>query len=256
MKNPTGLTSVTFRHLSVRQIIDLTCQAGGQGIEWGSDVHVKPEDLDHARMTGQLCRQAGLEVFSYGSYYKLNQGLNPQVEFRQLTQAALALGAPLIRIWAGRTPSAQVSEAQMEQAVRETLQCCEIAREAGLQVAFEYHRRSLTDCADSAVNLMNRVNHPALKLYWQPNPELSEQENREELKRIRPWLCRVHVFSWLPDNTRLPLREQQSRWQNWLSLIDSSVPLLLEFVMEDREEQFRQDLADLNRWLAEKTNAD
>ena len=61
MKNPTGLTSVTFRHLSVRQIIDLTCQAGGQGIEWGSDVHVKPEDLDHARMTGQLCRQAGLD---------------------------------------------------------------------------------------------------------------------------------------------------------------------------------------------------
>ena len=115
-------------------------------------------------------------------------------------------------------------------------------------MAFEYHRRSLTDCADSAVNLMNRVNHPALKLYWQPNPELSEQENREELKRIRPWAVPRSCDFLAAGQYPAAVKGAAIRWQNWLSLIDSSVPLLLEFVKEDREEQFRQDLADLNRW--------
>ena len=45
---PVGLTSVTFRQLSVGEIIALARETGCTGIEWGSDVHIKPKQLDQA----------------------------------------------------------------------------------------------------------------------------------------------------------------------------------------------------------------
>ncbi len=49
---PVGLTSVTFRQLTVDQIITLARETGCTGIEWGSDVHVPQMRLDQ---TGQSC---------------------------------------------------------------------------------------------------------------------------------------------------------------------------------------------------------
>ena len=45
---PTGLLSVTFRHLPFERIIELAAEAGLDGIEWGGDVHVPPGDLKQA----------------------------------------------------------------------------------------------------------------------------------------------------------------------------------------------------------------
>ncbi len=44
----TGLCSITFRSLSVDAIIELATKARLDGIEWGSDVHVPPGDLELA----------------------------------------------------------------------------------------------------------------------------------------------------------------------------------------------------------------
>ena len=55
---PTGLLSVTFRNLPFEQIIDLTVQAGLDGIEWGGDVHVPPGELKPAERIGQAAREA------------------------------------------------------------------------------------------------------------------------------------------------------------------------------------------------------
>ena len=67
---PTGLLSVTFRSLPFERIIDLTVQAGLDGIEWGGDVHVPPGELKLAERIGQAARGAGLVNFSYGSYWR------------------------------------------------------------------------------------------------------------------------------------------------------------------------------------------
>ena len=79
---PVGLTSVTFRQLTADQIITLARETGCTGIEWGSDVHVPANRLDLAARAAEACRQNQLAVFSYGSYYKLNQGLNPDIDFQ------------------------------------------------------------------------------------------------------------------------------------------------------------------------------
>ena len=157
------------------------------------------------------------------------------------------------RIWAGRTASAQADDDFFQKAVAETQRCCDLAAKVGIDVAFEYHRKSLTDNSASAVKLLKAVNRSNCKTYWQPNPELTVEENSRELEEIRPWLARVHVFSWLPDNTRLPLAAQEAAWKNWLTLIPREIPLILEFVKEDQPEQFRQDMETLQKWLPHNT---
>ena len=98
---PVGLTSVTFRQMSVDEIIALARETGCTGIEWGSDVHIKPKQLDLAGQAAEACRQNQLAIFSYGSYYKLNRsrsgyrfpGLSR--DRRQIGSAACAdLGRP------------------------------------------------------------------------------------------------------------------------------------------------------------------
>ena len=61
---PVGLTSVTFRQLSVDEIIALARETGCTGIEWGSDVHIKPKQLDLAGQAAEACRQNQLAIFS------------------------------------------------------------------------------------------------------------------------------------------------------------------------------------------------
>ena len=83
----TGLVSVTFRQKSVEEIAALTAEAGLSGVEWGGDVHVPPGDREAARRAARLTRQAGLEVLSYGSYYRCQPG----EDFTPVLESALAL---------------------------------------------------------------------------------------------------------------------------------------------------------------------
>lgn len=69
-----GLVSITYRKLTPAEIIPLVRDAGLSCIEWGSDVHVPQTDLENARRVGEMTREAGLTVSSYGSYYRLGAG--------------------------------------------------------------------------------------------------------------------------------------------------------------------------------------
>ncbi len=86
--------------------MELARRAGLAGIEWGGDVHVKPGDEAEALRVGSLTRNAGLQVSSYGSYFRLCAQEEPETAFAPVLASARALGAPLIRVWAGERDSA------------------------------------------------------------------------------------------------------------------------------------------------------
>jgi 3-dehydroshikimate dehydratase len=56
----TGLLSVTFRKLTVEEIVDLVCQAGLEAIEWGGDIHVPHGDPGKAQEVRSITEEAGL----------------------------------------------------------------------------------------------------------------------------------------------------------------------------------------------------
>ena len=66
----TGVCSVTFRKFDVETVIRLTADAGLDGIEWGSDVHVPMGDPAWAAKVRQMTVDAGLEVLGLGSYFR------------------------------------------------------------------------------------------------------------------------------------------------------------------------------------------
>ena len=104
-----GLVSITFRGLTPQQIINGAVDAGVEGIEWGGDVHVPHGELATAREVAERTRDAGLAVSSYGSYYRFNES---DVQFSHVLATAVALGAPVIRVWAGRQGSADADAAE------------------------------------------------------------------------------------------------------------------------------------------------
>ncbi len=245
-----GVCSVTFRRLSAQQVIRLASQAGLKGIEWGGDIHVPHGNLTVAREVARQTRDAGLEVSSYGSYYRV--GHEDELPFAKVLETALELGAPVIRVWAGKQGSREASPEYRQQVVDDSRRIAELARRAGLTVCYEYHPNTLTDTSASAQKLLEEVAHPAMRSYWQPEVGQPAFRNVRDLRCVLTWLVNVHVYWWTQGNVRAPLRNGEKDWQRYLELITLTGRehwLLLEFVRDDSPDAFLEDAITLKQWL-------
>lgn len=243
-----GLVSVTFRQLPSEAVVDLACQAGLSGIEWGGDIHVPHGDLAQARRVGDLTRSAGLHVVSYGSYYRVWP--REPAPFESVLDTALALGAPTIRVWAGKTGSLQTQPQDRSAVVAESQRIAGLASQAGVTIAFEFHADTLTDTDESAVALLESANQPNLRCYWQPRVSASIQQNQASLATLAPWLHHLHVFHWNSTSggqyERRPLQEGAAGWSKYLAAADRQAGdryAMLEFTQDDSPQAFLNDAA-------------
>lgn len=246
-----GLVSITFRGLMPERIVQLVAEAGLQGIEWGGDIHVPHGDVAQAKHVRKLTLDHGLEVAAYGSYYRLGSGM----AFEPVLASAEALGAPVIRVWAGTKGSAETTDEERAAIVRESAAIADRAAAAGIRIAYEYHGNTLTDTSASASALLEVVQHPNLYAYWQPPVGLDASERMEGLRLVLPRLSHLHVFTWAVRDgklERLPLREGEAEWRRYLQ-VASELPesryAMLEFVKDDAEAAFREDAKTLLEWL-------
>lgn len=249
-----GLVSVTFRALAPAEIINLVRQAGLRGIEWGGDIHVPHGNLARARAVRALTHAAGLTVAAYGSYYRAAKSEADGLPFGRVLETAVELGAPLIRVWAGPAASADASDAQRAEVAADLRRIAGLAAAARVGVSLEYHSGTLTDTGDSALRLVQDVNHPNLRTYWQPPLGVETDRNLHDLRRLLPWLTHLHVYHWrsVTPIEKLPLAAGTDRWRQFLDLA-ATVPgdryALLEFVEGDAPVNFLRDAATLKDWL-------
>lgn len=229
-----GLCSVTLRQHSVEDVLAVARDAGLRCVEWGADVHAPPDDVARLRDVRRLTEDAGLRVASYGSYWRA--GVSPVADLAALTSAAQALGAPRVRVWAGRGGSRQADDRAREAVARGLREACVLARNHGLTLTLEFHPDTLTDTVDSTLELLDRVADPALRTYWQPRLDEPATSAVDGLRRLLPVLTGVHVFSWWPGTTRIPLAARADLWTAALDLLVAEAEpcdLLLEFVPHD-----------------------
>jgi 3-dehydroshikimate dehydratase len=252
--NHPGLVSVTFRALTPSRIIELVREAGLECIEWGGDVHVPHGDLQRAREVRGLTEAAGLRVSSYGSYYRIWP--REPVSFDVVLETAIELGAPRIRVWAGRIGSAQADAEHWQHVIDESRGIGEKAAQAGIGVAYEYHNNTLTDTRQSVLRLLREVAHPNIFSFWQPPVQLSGDENMEGLEEILPWLRSVHVFAWQAAQKtgeqalRLPLAAKEDEWRAYLEKVSTTGrdhDILLEFERSDSTQAFSEDAQTLKK---------
>lgn len=243
-----GICSITFRELSVEEIIEEVKKAGLNAIEWGSDVHVLPNNKERAREVAQLMDDAGLESSSYGSYYRV--GIENDNSFEEILETAVILKAKDIRVWAGRKGSADADEDYREAVIKDSQRIAKLAAAEGIRVSYEYHGKTLTDTIDSTLDLLESVDQENVRLYWQPAVGLEKEERLTNIQAVGEYITNVHVFKWKQID-RLALEEGIEEWVDYVEKIDqlSQNPketyYLLEFVKDDSLEQFHSDAKSL-----------
>ncbi len=251
--NKIGLCSVTFRKLSVTEIIDLAKQAEITGIEWGGDIHVPANDIDNAKLVAKKTREAGLEVASYGSYYKVGESDN-KFSFDEVLKTALALETKNIRIWAGNIPSSQASLKQRDAIIAETKEIAALAKQHDITLSFEYHYNTLADSLTSARALIEAINMDNVALYWQSDVGISFIEKMYNLRFMKHHVSNVHVFYW-DESKREKLADGYYDWLSYLKQLNLALDkpryYFIEFVKDDDPKQFLEDVKTLKQVLAD-----
>jgi sugar phosphate isomerase/epimerase len=248
----SGLVSITFRQLLPEEIVDLVRQAGLQAIEWGGDVHAPHGDLDRAAEVRRMTEAAGLAISAYGSYYRVGESEDEGLSFADVLATASALGAPAIRVWAGRQASATAAPAYRAKVVAESRRIATMSAAHRISVAYEYHGQTLTDANESAMRLLEEVDHPNLFTFWQPPNQTNQATRMAGLEAILPKLTNIHVFYWESSRNRFPLAEGASIWLPFLQTIRRTGRdhyASLEFVQNDDLENFLRDAETLKGWL-------
>jgi len=266
-----GLCSISFNNkLTWEQVVDLTASTVLRGIEWGGNIHAPHGDLERARAIKNRCRDAGLMVSSYGSYYRVGQ-MAPELPFAKVLDSALELGAPMIRVWAGTKDHEEVNAQEYQGVVDDTLAIAEMAAKAGVKIGFEYHPYTLTNSPAHTAELEARVRHPAVEFYWQPPFGRDADYCASSLEGVLPRLANLHVFHWtigspeantvhagmrplkFPDEFfRHPLSEGAALWRRYFDLAGGCQGnrwALLEFIKGDEPEQLKLDAATLAQLL-------
>lgn len=245
-----GLCSVTFRDKAVEEVIALAKAANLDGVEWGGDTHVPETDIDNAYNVAQLMEEANLQTTSYGSYYRLGSFQ----DFQPFLAVAKALGAPIIRVWAGDEGSSDADEKYRQQIIEDANRIGELASISSLSITVEYHSDTLTDTPESALQLMREIDSPNVFLYWQPAESLSINERLDSLQDLAPWITNVHVFHWKDYYTRYPLADGFDEWKRYIKTIEEHSPnkqvYLIEFVPgEDQVQSFYESVKTLKELL-------
>ncbi|MGC5010676.1 sugar phosphate isomerase/epimerase family protein [Streptosporangium sp. DT93] len=271
VSSPTaGMCSVTYRPLSADRIVELAAAAGLDRVEWGQDAHVPLGDEAEARRVAEATRAAGLEVSALGSYYRVGVVADAEEDrrmWRQVLDAARALGAPRIRVWAGNTGSADVGAAGRRRIVDGLKRCVDSAAETttdggtggtggtgggtGITVATEFHADTLTDEIVSARSMLDDV--PGLRTYWQPPNGMPDEEALSGLRAVLDRVDGVHVFSWWPTSReRWPLEHREALWRGALATVAATgreIDASIEFVPGDDPAVLPREAATLRRYL-------
>jgi len=241
----SGVCSVTFRDKEPKEIIEIVSKAGIQSIEWGSDVHVKAGDVKTAQKVREWSEDAGVDVSSYGSYYRL--GMNHDVA--PYLESAKALGARQIRIWGGLNPSSYMSFDVRLELIREAKEISRMAAAYGISLSTECHSGTVTDIPESLLYFMYEVNEPNFCSYWQELLHIQEERQLHSLKTLYSSgkLTNLHVYQF--DNMKMQrkqtlLREGRDKWMERLMVFKSDIQTryaILEFVKDGDLESFIDD---------------
>lgn len=244
-----GLVSVSFRQLRAEAVIRLAAECRLSCLEWGSDIHVPVGDLEQARKIGRWTREAGLSICSYGSYYCLQEATDSGQPFETVVETALALGAPDIRVWAGRPSTFKPYKG--DRIITHALRAATIAEAAGLSISYERHAGTLTETNETYRRLLEDTPHPAIRALWQPPMRGSLHESLEGLRTVLPRLHHIHVSHW--ESEQLSLTRGEAFWRPHLSLLQeestSLTELLLEFVPGNDPNVLSREADILLHWI-------
>ncbi|MBP3242038.1 hypothetical protein BXO88_14375 [Oribacterium sp. C9] len=249
-----GIVSATFKNESPDFVLEQTGKAGLRGIEWSENWHVPLGDKNFSENLRSRTIERGIEIAAYGSYFRLATEKDPERRFQMSIDNAVALKAPVIRIWGGTKATKDLSQEEWTSLKDESSRISSQAKKYGIKVALEWHKNTVTDTNETALRFLNEVESDNLYCLWQPTMELSMEQRTAGLDLVESQrkLLNIHVYHW-DERGRRPFSEGISEWKTYFSHVDTSLTRygLLEFVMGDTKEQFFDDAKEYLNLLKE-----
>ena len=239
-----GLVSISFRKHTPEEIIQAVKAAGLSCIEWGSDVHAPCKDTDRLQSIAALQKEYGIECSSYGTYFNLET--HSLDDLPDYIAAAKILGTNILRLWGGTRKGEDMTVEELSAFTNTCRRAAAMAEEAGVILCLECHMRSVTETPDYAVSLMEAVNSPHFRMYWQPFQWLDTEGSLAVAKAVAPYARHIHVFNWRGGD-RFPLLDAVEDWKAYLTAFTTPRTLLLEFMPDDRMESLPNEADALRR---------
>ncbi len=243
-----GLVSVSFRGKTPEEILQAVKAAGLSSIEWGSDVHAPCADISNLERIAKLQKELGIACSSYGTYFRI--GVHTPEGIRPYIVAAGILGTGILRLWCGDKGSAKYTDTERERLLGECITLAKIAEAHGVKLCMECHINTFTDMRESALWLMESVNSPYFRMYWQPNQFVSAEENLAYARLLAPYTEHIHVFHWL-GKEKFPLQCGIEVWRQYLTCFDGERTLLLEFMPDGKIESLPTEADTLSMIIGE-----
>ena len=239
-----GLVSISFRKLTAEQIIAAAKDADLSCIEWGSDVHAPCDDLAKVSAVAAATQAAGLTCCSYGTYFYL--GETPISQLSDYIAAAKLLGTDILRLWCGKKSTCQYTPEEAEALYAVCREAAAIAEQENVTLCMECHPNTYTEELGGALALMQAVDNPHFRMYWQPNQYRTEAEKLAYAQGIAPYVKHIHVYQW-KGKEHFPLSGGIDQWQKYLSHFSGDHCLLLEFMPNHIVEELPAEAAALRR---------
>ena len=230
MKNSNytlGLVSVSFRNNSPREIVEAVRKSNLEVIEWGSDIHAPYNDIDRLTEIAALQNEYGIKCSSYGTYFCL--GVTPIYELEGYINAAKILGTNILRLWCSNENGADMTKDKRTALVEDCRKAAKLAEAHNVTLCLECHQKTFTERYEDTVWLMNEINSPSFRMFWQPFQWQTVSENVEGSRKLAPYTEHLHVFYWRFDE-KLPLAYGIDDWCAYLKEFTAPRTLLLEFM--------------------------
>lgn len=205
-----GFTSNSFRQIkSLKKIVEIAVDSGAECIEWSGDVHVK--NPDDAKTAKAMCDEAGIEICSYGSYYRV--GSKNVSEWQSVCETASALGAASIRVWLGKADSQKTNTEAYANLLEDTKAICAVAEKYGLIVCPECHDNTYNNNTDAFLKIREDTGSENFRTYFQSRYRRKEYD-LDRIERTMPYIENVHVSFF--DMRREQFPKCDSKYMNLL----------------------------------------
>jgi sugar phosphate isomerase/epimerase len=211
----TALSSTAFIGSTIPQVLETAVASKAQGIEWTDDGFIQPGDSVTAQSAMMATLRAGLSTVSYAVTFRV--GSHDPSAFRAALDTARGLNAPILRLWS--SPKSQSSKKKSAFiSIARTLG--DEVGEQGVTLCFGLASDSLLDTTANAAKLLEAIDHPFVKMAWEPSAGLRFDNNMEEFSSIAGRIGMIVVRSRDLFGMQDGQDEFSERWLQYLDAFD------------------------------------
>jgi hypothetical protein len=211
-----ALSSMAFAGLSSEAFLSTARDAGFLAVEWSADGFLEPGNVEKAGNLMLATLHAGLSTAAYTVPFRV--GSDDPTAFWSILETAKALYTPVLRLLAsGHTDSTTSDEARF---CETALRLADAAGQAGITLCLGMAEGSLLDSLENVIRLFGRLDHPFLKLSWEPVAELPFDTLMETFSTLSGRIGLLVARTTAMDGRCINLVRTEEEWIEFIDAYD------------------------------------